>query len=62
MVEGTDSGIFLCPHILNLAGNHENGNDAQAPQDWLSRQDLEKLDPTKLSPITDEVRSCGDRS
>jgi len=40
-----------------VEGNHENANDSQAPQDWLSRQDLEKLDPTKLSPITDEVIS-----
>jgi len=56
MVEGTAVRTYMLIDMLDIVGNHENANDAQNPQDWLSRQDLEKLDPTKLSPITDEVR------
>lgn len=29
----------------------------EMPQSWLATQDLSKLDPTKLSPLTEEVCS-----
>lgn len=43
--------VYACISETVLAAN---GQDAD-PQHWLKKQDLDRLDPGKLTPITDEV-------
>lgn len=38
-----------------LSSGIENEKTDEVKQDWLMKQDLTKLDPTKLTPLTDEV-------
>jgi hypothetical protein len=39
---------------LNDIEDQQN-EDVEPVQDWLAKQDLSKLDPTKLNPLTEEV-------
>uniref|UniRef100_A0A914CBK9 Uncharacterized protein n=1 Tax=Acrobeloides nanus TaxID=290746 RepID=A0A914CBK9_9BILA len=41
---------------LNDIEDQQN-EDVEPVQDWLAKQDLSKLDPTKLNPLTEEVIS-----